>query len=703
MSSEKIAKQKPVQDVNSKTISSSSTVPSGRSSSSSLNLPNISTSSNLNSGDSSNSISSTSSSATGEGCDTQNNLQGTTTIKAHNAKPSQNIVFIHKLYNILENSDLKDLIWWSSNGHSFFIKPNEEFSKALAKYFKHTNITSFVRQLNIYGFHKITNLNESSSSIDSQLNEVRSNKDSSAIKIWEFKHSAGIFKKGDPESLKFIKRRSSSRNSSSMSSRKSSSLPNSSSINKPNSQNGLLTEFDGIDRRVKNSNSFTDHLNILRSQSNFTPYSSNDNIINIHGQYPNIPQNLVPNRHQTQQVNVSQNALNITNEFMLEQFNTLSGDILQILNVLQDFVTLQTSVTLHENPTKPMLNNFQNQYNLLYHNISNFKTELMNNYQNLASNFNEQQQQQPQAPLQSHMQGQQIAVALHTVPSQPYQNEMYYPQHQQQQFLTPQRQQNITPVSAIPVMPSNENTNTTIYPVGQVMAYQSDVNSTPANQIPVSYSPTQVVQAHYGSTNAVVTAQPKMQVQDEYFADQIHTSNDKAQVTNGVIRSGHSSTELLPANTSSNISFPSANRDINAPKSAVVVHSVVEQPSSQPQTSSAQHVSPPYIGHPAISNRGTNLDGVMERSTYTGARNPTNLCDIQEDSKATIQYDRELNHLKAKPLDESLKSSIHIQESTSTKKNNNVYHLLNSVDGQTNEKDTNKKEDAAHLAKKIKL
>jgi hypothetical protein len=55
---------------------------------------------------------------------------------------------------MLEDPSIQHLISWSSGGESFVMNPSTEFSKVLAQYFKHTNISSFVRQLNMYGFHK---------------------------------------------------------------------------------------------------------------------------------------------------------------------------------------------------------------------------------------------------------------------------------------------------------------------------------------------------------------------------------------------------------------------------------------------------------------------------------------------------------------------------------------------------------------------
>ncbi|KAK9236895.1 HSF-type DNA-binding-domain-containing protein [Lipomyces kononenkoae] len=103
--------------------------------------------------------------------------------------------FIHKLYNMLEDTSIQHLISWTPTNDSFFVLPNEEFSRVLSQYFKHTNVSSFVRQLNMYGFHKVNDVFHAGSTTDSGQ--------------WEFKHGDGIFKRGDVESLRGIKRRAS--------------------------------------------------------------------------------------------------------------------------------------------------------------------------------------------------------------------------------------------------------------------------------------------------------------------------------------------------------------------------------------------------------------------------------------------------------------------------------------------------------------
>lgn len=113
-------------------------------------------------------------------------------------------VFIHKLYDMLEDTSLGHLIWWTASEDSFCLYPGEEFSNVLAQYFKHTNIASFIRQLNMYGFHKV---NESFQSDDKHAGAAPPAPGQPPAPKWEFRHSANQFRKGDVNSLSLIKRK----------------------------------------------------------------------------------------------------------------------------------------------------------------------------------------------------------------------------------------------------------------------------------------------------------------------------------------------------------------------------------------------------------------------------------------------------------------------------------------------------------------
>jgi hypothetical protein len=63
-------------------------------------------------------------------------------------------VFLQKTYDMIESSP-DHVAAWAENGTSFIIKNPREFAKVmLPRYFKHNNFSSFVRQLNFYGFRK---------------------------------------------------------------------------------------------------------------------------------------------------------------------------------------------------------------------------------------------------------------------------------------------------------------------------------------------------------------------------------------------------------------------------------------------------------------------------------------------------------------------------------------------------------------------
>lgn len=64
--------------------------------------------------------------------------------------------FLNKLYQLVSDPTTKELVSWTDEkGLAFTVhKPSEFGRDVLPKYFKHNNFSSFVRQLNQYGFHK---------------------------------------------------------------------------------------------------------------------------------------------------------------------------------------------------------------------------------------------------------------------------------------------------------------------------------------------------------------------------------------------------------------------------------------------------------------------------------------------------------------------------------------------------------------------
>ncbi|URD72565.1 hypothetical protein MUK42_08129 [Musa troglodytarum] len=64
--------------------------------------------------------------------------------------------FLTKTYQLVDDPAVDDVISWNEDGSKFVVwRPAEFSSDLLPKYFKHNNFSSFVRQLNTYGFRKI--------------------------------------------------------------------------------------------------------------------------------------------------------------------------------------------------------------------------------------------------------------------------------------------------------------------------------------------------------------------------------------------------------------------------------------------------------------------------------------------------------------------------------------------------------------------
>ena len=71
------------------------------------------------------------------------------------AKQHQLPMFLTKTYHMIEKCD-QEVATWSENGDNFVVKNVEKFaSSVLPQYFKHSNFSSFARQLNFYGFRKL--------------------------------------------------------------------------------------------------------------------------------------------------------------------------------------------------------------------------------------------------------------------------------------------------------------------------------------------------------------------------------------------------------------------------------------------------------------------------------------------------------------------------------------------------------------------
>ncbi|KAJ6155888.1 hypothetical protein N7470_006454 [Penicillium chermesinum] len=111
------------------------------------------------------------------------------------AKRKQIPPFVQKLSSFLDESKNTDLIRWSDDGNSFIVLDEDEFARTLIpELFKHNNYASFVRQLNMYGFHKKVGLSDNSMRASERKNKSPS------------EYTNPFFKRGHPDLLWLIQK-----------------------------------------------------------------------------------------------------------------------------------------------------------------------------------------------------------------------------------------------------------------------------------------------------------------------------------------------------------------------------------------------------------------------------------------------------------------------------------------------------------------
>lgn len=83
-----------------------------------------------------------------------------------------------KTYNMIDTCD-PAIASWYDNGTTFVVKSPDRFAaEVIPEFFKHNNFSSFVRQLNFYGFRKIK----------SDALRLRDAETSEESKFWKFRH-----------------------------------------------------------------------------------------------------------------------------------------------------------------------------------------------------------------------------------------------------------------------------------------------------------------------------------------------------------------------------------------------------------------------------------------------------------------------------------------------------------------------------------
>ena len=265
--------------------------------------------------------------------------------------PSQGSDFVKKLFTMLEENRFDNIVNWSDNGDSFLIMDTNEFTKqVLPCYFKHSNFSSFVRQLNKYGFHKVKISNEAKQKY--QLENV-----------WEFKHPD--FNRFDKSSIENIKRKIPV---------KKDSNDNNSNNNNCNHLNSIRRLEDRINYLEKENSNLTNNITNLKSDS-----------MKLNQKYNTLVVNLLTSKD----INMSlSRSIECLYNSILQLGGRVSSEIefphldLMDSNKLVNNQNTNINTNPNNNPTNPAINNDNN----INNNNTNNNNHIHNN--NTHSNIN---------------------------------------------------------------------------------------------------------------------------------------------------------------------------------------------------------------------------------------------------------------------------------------------------------------------------